>query len=78
MAGPRVEVGVGTRATGPRPLGDARGSMATEYALLLVFISVVAIIGMLVLGGGMSSLFDGVGAQGTQQVRPGEPATGPS
>lgn len=79
MAAPHsAEVGASTRATGSRRLDDARGSTATEYAMLLVFISLAAVIGMVVLGGGMSSLFDAVGEEGTQAVEPGTAATGPS
>lgn len=37
------------------------GAVATEYALLIVFIALLAAVGMIVLGQGLSTLFTGLG-----------------
>ncbi len=40
---------------------DESGAAATEYALLIVFIAIVAATGMLVLGNGLNTLFANIG-----------------
>ena len=42
---------------------DEDGAVATEYALLIVFIALLAAVGMIVLGNGLSTLFSGIGSQ---------------
>ncbi len=42
---------------------DEDGAVATEYALLIVFIALLAAVGMIVLGNGLSTLFSGIGTQ---------------
>ncbi len=37
------------------------GAVATEYALLIVFIALLAAVGMIVLGGELSTLFAKIG-----------------
>ncbi len=37
------------------------GAVATEYALLIVFIALLAAVGMIVLGQGLSGLFSAIG-----------------
>lgn len=37
------------------------GAVATEYALLIVFIALLAAVGMIVLGQGLSTMFSGIG-----------------
>ena len=37
------------------------GAVATEYALLIVFIALLAAVGMIVLGQGLTTLFTGIG-----------------
>lgn len=41
---------------------DEEGAVATEYALLIVFIALLAAVGMIVLGQGLSGLFAGIGS----------------
>jgi Flp pilus assembly pilin Flp len=40
---------------------DENGAVATEYALLIVFIALLAAVGMIVLGQGLATLFSGIG-----------------
>ena len=40
---------------------DTLGAVAAEYAFLLVFISIVAAIGMAILGGGLLDYFSALG-----------------
>ena len=41
---------------------DEEGAVATEYALLIVFIALLAAVGMILLGQGLAGLFTGIGS----------------
>ncbi|MFT4745875.1 MAG: Flp pilus assembly pilin Flp [Nitriliruptoraceae bacterium] len=67
--------------TTARALGaDEEGATAAEYAFLLVFIAIVATIGMVVLGQGLLNIFDETGTtiDGIGPGTPGTPATAPN
>lgn len=50
---------------------DEDGAPATEYALLIALIAVVAAVGMLALGSGLNAIFGNIGAQiGAVNVNP--------
>ncbi len=40
---------------------DTSGAVATEYAFLIAFVSIVAAVGMLILGDNMGAFFNDIG-----------------
>ncbi len=56
---------------------DDRGAPATEYALLIAGIALVAVVGMFALGGGLNTIFNNMGAAlATTPVPPTLPGGG--
>ena len=49
------------RALTVRSHRDEEGAGMVEYALLIVFVAIVAIVGLNTLGGGLNSVFGGIG-----------------
>lgn len=69
----RAKVSTSARALG----ADEEGATAAEYAFLLVFIAIVATIGMAVLGQGLLDIFDATG-DSVSATTPGSTAVVPS
>lgn len=72
----RAKVSTSARAFG----ADEEGATAAEYAFLLVFIAIVATIGMFTLGQGLLNIFNdtGVAVDGTTVGTIKTPASAPS